>query len=316
MFETSDLEELKHFGEAVLGATKVDPKFSGDFKAHFKFFQLQDIGIFSGGGNLDVALEYPEVDYVRLQIALKGSSTTTINGTTTETNEKQSCTTGPDRASQIVCKDGDGLSLRVSFGAVERKLALLLGAQPKGHLEFMAATNVDQPHVRALHQMIQFCAQQLDSTTAELPPLALRELEQAIIVSFLCANRHSFSHLLEQDTESIRPGLVHRAEEFIEANWNKAITIESLVDVTGANARAIFRAFQRSRGYSPMAFAKGVRLNHAKQMLSSPGAQTSVAGVAFHCGFANLGHFAKEYREAFGERPSETLTRKMRGGAT
>lgn len=119
----------------MLGATKVDPKFSGDFKSHLKFFQLQDIGIFSGGGNLDVALEYPEVDYVRLQIALKGSATTTINGTTTETNENRSCTTGPGRASQIVCRDGDGMSLRMSFGAVERKLALLLGAQPKGQLE-------------------------------------------------------------------------------------------------------------------------------------------------------------------------------------
>lgn len=316
MFETSNLEEFKHFGEAVLGATKVDPEISGDFKAHLRFFQLQDIAIFSGGGNLRVALEYPEVDYVRLQIALKGSAATTINGTTTETNEKQSCTTGPGRASQIICDDGEGLSLRIGSGALERKLALLLGAQPKGHLEFEAATKVDQPHVRALHQMIQFCVRQLESTTAELPPLALREFEQAIIVSFLCANRHTFSHLLEQDGESIRPGLVRRAEEFIEANWNKAITIESLVDVTGANARAIFRAFQRSRGYSPMAFAKGIRLNHAKQMLSLPDAQTSVAGVAFSCGFANLGHFAKEYREAFGERPSETLARKMRRAAT
>jgi transcriptional regulator GlxA family with amidase domain len=65
-----------------------------------------------------------------------------------------------------------------------------------------------------------------------------------------------------------------------------------------------------------MAFAKGIRLNLAKQILSLPDAQTSVAGVAFSCGFANLGHFAKEYREAFGERPSETLARKMRKVAT
>jgi len=31
--------------------------------------------------------------------------------------------------------------------------------------------------------------------------------------------------------------------------------------------------------------------------------------VAFNCGFGNLGHFAREYREAFGELPSETLAR-------
>jgi AraC-like DNA-binding protein len=312
MFETSDAEEFKHFAETLLGATKVAPANSDSFKAHIRLFQLQDIAIFSGGSNSRVSLEYPEVDYVRLQIALRGRAATTINGTTTEINEKQSCTSGSGRISQTTCEGGDGLSLRVSTGALQRKLALLLGAQPKGNLEFRAATNTNQPHVRALHRLIQFCAQQLDSASAELPPLALRELEQAIIVSFLCASRHTFSHLLEQAAESVMPGLVRRAEEFIEANWNRAITIENLVEVTGANARAIFRAFQRSRGYSPMAFAKRIRLNRAKQMLSLPDPQTSVAGVAFSCGFANLGHFAKEYREAFGERPSETLARKMR----
>jgi transcriptional regulator GlxA family with amidase domain len=32
-----------------------------------------------------------------------------------------------------------------------------------------------------------------------------------------------------------------------------------------------------------------------------------VTGVAFACGFQNLGHFARDYRLRFGELPSETL---------
>ena len=58
-----------------------------------------------------------------------------------------------------------------------------------------------------------------------------------------------------------------------------------------------------------MAFAKKVRLTHANEMLKMPDAKTSVTGVAFACGFANLGHFAKDYQEMFRELPSETLGR-------
>ena len=61
-----------------------------------------------------------------------------------------------------------------------------------------------------------------------------------------------------------------------------------------------------------MAFAKMVRLKHARQLLSAPDAETTVTSVAFVCGFGNLGHFARDYREAFGERPSTTLAKAAR----
>lgn len=63
-----------------------------------------------------------------------------------------------------------------------------------------------------------------------------------------------------------------------------------------------------------MAFVKEVRLRHARQMLLSPDADTTIAKVAFLCGFGNLGNFAKDYRDAFGELPSQTLKRVSGGG--
>jgi len=54
-------------------------------------------------------------------------------------------------------------------------------------------------------------------------------------------------------------------------------------------------------------------LQRAKQMLMEPNQRTSVSTVAFKCGFGNLGHFAKDFREMFGELPSETLSRTRRG---
>jgi transcriptional regulator GlxA family with amidase domain len=47
-------------------------------------------------------------------------------------------------------------------------------------------------------------------------------------------------------------------------------------------------------------------------MLASGDPEASVTAVAFVCGFSNLGHFARDYRETFDERPSETLARSAR----
>ena len=50
-------------------------------------------------------------------------------------------------------------------------------------------------------------------------------------------------------------------------------------------------------------------------MLNGAGGQeVGHGGLAFACGFDNPGHFAGDYRLAFGELPSQTLT-KVKGPA-
>jgi transcriptional regulator GlxA family with amidase domain len=103
------------------------------------------------------------------------------------------------------------------------------------------------------------------------------------------------------------PWQVRRVEEYIESNWNQPITVDALAAAAGASARSIFKAFRDARQCSPMAFVKGIRLGHARRMLQRPEQVTSVVSVAFACGFLNPGHFARDYRLAFGELPSATL---------
>jgi transcriptional regulator GlxA family with amidase domain len=66
-----------------------------------------------------------------------------------------------------------------------------------------------------------------------------------------------------------------------------------------------------------MAFAKRMRLRRAHEQLSFGNDSVTVTEVALACGFGNLGHFAKDYARAFGEKPSETLANaKARLSAT
>lgn len=295
---------------ARFGATRVEISGFNAFEARGSLLALQDIVLLFAASNWSVTADYPEFDFARLWFPLGGRGGAAIGGETIEINARQSGVISPGRPTRVRCAGNHGwLNLRIKTTALESKLTSILGAKPKGNLQFMPLLDLEHPRARALCQLVGFLARQLNSAESELPPAAVQELEQAIVTAFLLATRHTFSDLLERDSGDGAPWQVRRVENYIEAHWNQAIRIEVLVEHTGLSARAIFRAFKQNRGYSPMSFAKMVRLRHARELLAAPDETTTVTGVAFKCGFANLGHFAREYREAFGQLPSEALGR-------
>jgi len=199
----------------------------------------------------------------------------------------------------------DHLVLVLQPAPLRKKLEALAGAAPVGPLSFAKRAS-DHPEAFALKRLVLFLAEQLSAPTTP-SPLVLAELEQAIMVAFLISNPSNLSATLNGDPQSSGPWQVRRAEEYIAAHWNQPLTIEALAMATGVSARSLFHSFKRTRGYSPMTLVKQIRLQKAKQMLSTPQADTSVTGVAYACGFGNLGHFANDYCLKFGERPSDTL---------
>jgi AraC-like DNA-binding protein len=313
VFRTSDPAKLRELSSALLGAARIELGKVDRFEARVNLIQLPAIGLAFGATSCDLAVDHFEADFIRLQIAFKGRATTSVAGKTTDINERQFAITPSEVPSQTFCQAGhERLTLRLNRQALLQKLSAHLGIKPKGELVFEAAIGVDQPYAQGLSQLIQFLSQQLNAAASALPAAACCELEQAVQIAFLHASRHTYSHLLEKPEGLPLSSLVRRLEEFIEAHWRDAITIERLTVEAGVSSRAIFRAFERSRGYSPMAFARAVRLKRAREMLMSGDPGVTVMATAFRCNFASPGHFARDYREAFGELPSETVSRAPR----
>ena len=198
---------------------------------------------------------------------------------------------------------------RIDSKALARKLTAISGIPVISALKMEPLQDLARPEARALRDLFLFVVREVNAAETPMSRLALAEWEQALIVGFLHGNRHSHSHLLERAAPGLAPWQVRRVEEYIEANWNKPIQLEDIAGVTGSSARSIFRAFRQSRGYSPMAFVKNLRLRHSQRMLGSSGSAVTVASVAFSCGFNDLGRFSRDYRRAFGELPSTTLKR-------
>lgn len=284
-----------------------DPDFYG--RINFVAYSAVSIGFCSCGS--EATVQFPETDFVRLQIGLRGFASTYSGGITTQIHPDCSCISSPNQIATLRFGRGyEQFLLRIERPALEQQISRILGFLPKGgSLQFEPAMRGDQPHARTLRQMVMFFAAQLQEHATTLPPLLIAELEQAIIIAFLYASRHSYSDMLRADSRDGAPAHVRRAEAFIEANWQQPITIEKLTTETGVSSRTLLRAFLRHRGYTPHTFLKRTRLNGARKMLESGVPGTSVTSVAFICGFGNPGHFAKDYRLAFGELPSDTLSR-------
>lgn len=244
------------------------------------------------------------------QFRIRGSSEIMVDRALIQLAPYQSHIVSPGVTIKVThSHDLEHFVLKIDRDALLNKWTALTGRQPRGDLDFDAISDSRTSEAAYLRRLLFFIVDQLGSSECSIPPLALAELEQSLIVSFLCANRHDESRLLDRKPAGTAPWQVRRAEEYIEAHWDQPITVEALAVATGASARSIFHFFKASRGYGPMVFVKQVRLRHARHMLMKPDETTSVTSVAFDCGFTNLGHFAKDYGKCFGELPSATLNR-------
>jgi AraC-like DNA-binding protein len=195
---------------------------------------------------------------------------------------------------------------------MERKLAALLGAKPRGRLEFASLLGTNQRHLDGLKNSIRFLAGELATSPAQLPHFLLQEFEETLLVAFLKAVPNSFSEILQRRPSAGASAHIRLVEEYIDAHWQLPISVEHLTNVTGIGVRTIVATFKRNRGYTPLAYLKMVRLKNAEKLLQSPTETTTVTDVKLNCGFSNLGHFANDYRNAFGELPSLTLARTRR----
>jgi len=156
-------------------------------------------------------------------------------------------------------KESARLVLAMDPVALANKLSAITGKFCNGPLKFNPIKECSSPTATALRSHFLFLVDAVSTSTTPLPKLVLDEFEQTLIVTFLYANRHNYSHLLERTPPDSAPWQVRRAEEFIEANWQGAIRLEDLAEITGVSAFSLFRTFKFHRGYSPLAFVAQVR---------------------------------------------------------
>lgn len=110
-----------------------------------------------------------------------------------------------------------------------------------------------------------------------------------------------------------RSHLVQQADEYMQTHMDEPLTLMDLCQALSTSSRALCYGFQEIFGISPMAYLKAQRLQSAHRALKTANPEEiSITEVASQFGFYHLGYFAQDYKQMFGELPSETLRIRLR----
>lgn len=108
-----------------------------------------------------------------------------------------------------------------------------------------------------------------------------------------------------------RQRLIDRVDDYVRTNSDRLVTVSELCTVLNTSRRALQIAFQDVLGVSPHAYIRAVSLNAVRRQLNNPDSPYgSVQDAAAAYGFWHMSQFALDYRQMFGERPSDTIKRR------
>jgi len=112
-----------------------------------------------------------------------------------------------------------------------------------------------------------------------------------------------------------RARIAHRAEDWMRGHLTEAVQVPDVCLALRVSRRELEYAFRLTFDQSPREFLQALRLNAIRQALkSSRHIRKTVTEVVVDHGVMHLGRFAAQYRDLFGESPSETRGNRMIGG--
>ncbi len=265
-----------------------------------------DIGVMAYGS--DVSIEgIEDKDMLLLMQPLHGKAEIGTTGNSVEATPcRSSVVDTADLRRMRWSADCTQRVVQISNKVLEEHAMMLMGRPLSKKLRFAEEMPVS-PELSTCWDYASLLSRELEGKTNGVGRTLLENLETLFIIKLLESHPNNYSEQLRPQPCKIAPHHVRRVEQFIVDNADQAITMEQLVDVSGVSARALFDGFRRFRGTSPMAYAKAVRLDRAREDLQNAMPGDTVTEIACRWGFYQFGRFAAQYKRMYGELPSETL---------
>jgi AraC-like DNA-binding protein len=211
--------------------------------------------------------------------------------------------------------DCDQICLKVSETQMRWQLEAMLNRPVRKRITFDRQLNLSTTAANDWYYLVRLLAREARQPGGLLNHrLAVGNLQLLLIQGLLQIQPHNYTEALTQSEGPASAAVAKRAIDLMHAHPEAPWSTAGLARATGASARALQRAFERSDQPSPMMYLRRLRLHrvHAELAANSPDSAT-VTTVAGRWGFVHLGRFASQYRQLFGENPSETLRAQGHG---
>ena len=233
-------------------------------------------------------------DFVGVVLLQKGRITGDLDGRRVEVTEGEALVADFGRPSSLEHSDHELITIGLDRALLDRRLPWL--APLNGAVIGREAAEPLFRHMTALVERLR------------AQPSPRPELEARAITDWV-------AEILPRSGEAAAPS--RRAAEDLRAFGRAAAFIDAHLDREDLEPSAIWKAanVSRSRLYRLFAPEGGVsryviqqRLLRAHQALVDANDPRTISAIAYDCGFTNVAHFARAFREAFGVTASQVRT--------
>ena len=209
------------------------------------------------------------------------------------------------------------ICIKIPEEHMQMQLEALLNRPVRSRITFARNMNFDTRPSKEWFGLVRILAREAGRTDGVLAHrLAVENLQHLLVQGLLLNHPHNYAEELAEGGRCAGPAVVNRAVDMMHAHPEAPWDTAGLACAAGVSARALQKAFQRSGHPPPMTYLRQLRLDKARAELAGRhhGA-AAVTKVAGRWGFVHLGRFAEQYRQRFGESPSETLRGPVGGAA-
>lgn len=201
------------------------------------------------------------------------------------------------------------ICLKVSERHLRTQLEAMLHRPVRKRITFARRLDLSDRASSGWFELVRILAREAGRPGGVLAhQLAVDNLQALLLQGLLSIHPHNYAEELTAGVRCASAAVVKSTIDLIHAQPEKGWTTGDLATATGVSARALQKAFQRGGYPPPMTYLCRLRLSKAHAELANADSSiTTVTAVAGRWGFVHLGRFADQYRQMFGQSPSETL---------
>lgn len=260
----------------------------------------------------DVEIDPGRLDrFFLLQIPLVGGAQVQCGATVVDASTANATLLSPTLPTVMRWYRGTAkLIVLIERQVVETHLSCLLERTIE-RIEFAPALPLDAPMGAAIRSqaMLMQALSERAVRPADRWSIAHRQLRDSLVGLMLAAQTHSHSQQLARPAAAPAPTHVKRAEEYIAAHAQEALSIADLAATAGVGLRTLQAGFRRFRDTSIGEAVLDARLRRWHDALADPTRTEGVVDLALSAGLSHPGRAAAAYRRRFGESPSTTCRR-------
>jgi AraC-like DNA-binding protein len=307
----ADLDELRQHYARTLKPVKVSPITRGStVSVEDLHFSTGDFDIWSGRcrSGMEVTFTEPPDAYAiylpvsgNMELGSRGRHLVSRPGTiiAADLSESDVLRLHPERSH---------IGIAFNRDAVKQHLSELLDAPVLRDLNLATEVSLQSSAYARLAGLGQLLWDSLAKGGEKTIDLRSTEyLFRTILVSVLEGIPHHYSEQLGRPVSPAMPRQVKRAIDYMVANLGAALDVGDIAREAGVRVRALQIAFQQFKQMSPLDYLRHLRLEAVRRDILAGARGATVSDIARRCGFSHMGRFSAQYREAFGELPTESM---------